>query len=111
MDNIAVERFILNNKKYLPENKIMYLKEKLQSAPEDRLSLLSAIEFLDGSVFFIFCVSLGGFGVDRFMFGDIGMGVLKLLTGGCCGILWLIDICTITNKTKEDNFNEIMSIL
>ena len=32
MDNIAVERFILNNKKYLPENKIMYLKEKLQSA-------------------------------------------------------------------------------
>ncbi len=38
---------------------------------------------------------LGGLGVDRFYLGYTGMGVLKLLTGGCFGILWILDIINI----------------
>lgn len=38
---------------------------------------------------------VGGLGVDRFYLGYTGMGVLKLLTGGCFGILWIIDIINI----------------
>lgn len=38
---------------------------------------------------------MGGLGVDRFYLGYTGMGVLKLLTGGCFGILWIIDIVNI----------------
>lgn len=34
---------------------------------------------------------LGGLGIDRFYLGYTGIGVLKLLTCGCCGILALID--------------------
>lgn len=34
---------------------------------------------------------LGCLGVDRFYLGYTGMGILKLLTAGCCGILALID--------------------
>lgn len=40
---------------------------------------------------------LGGLGVDRFYLGYTGMGVLKLLTGGCFGILWIIDIINIAS--------------
>ena len=37
-------------------------------------------------------VLVGGLGIDRFYLGYTGMGILKLLTGGCLGILWIIDI-------------------
>lgn len=43
----------------------------------------------------ILSILLGGLGVDRFYLGYTGMGVLKLLTGGCFGILWIIDIIKI----------------
>jgi len=42
-------------------------------------------------------IFVGGLGIDRFYLGYTGIGVLKLLTFGCCGILSLIDlvrICT-----------------
>jgi TM2 domain-containing membrane protein YozV len=35
---------------------------------------------------------LGILGIHRFYLGHIGMGVLYLLTGGLCGIGWIIDI-------------------
>lgn len=43
----------------------------------------------------ILSILLGGWGIDRFYLGYTGMGVLKLLTGGCFGVLWLIDIINI----------------
>ena len=35
---------------------------------------------------------LGGLGVHRFMAGKIGTGIIWLLTGGCLGIGWIVDI-------------------
>lgn len=43
----------------------------------------------------ILSVLVGGLGIDRFYLGYTGMGVLKLLTGGVFGILYIIDIVKI----------------
>ena len=43
----------------------------------------------------------GGLGLDRFYLGYIGMGVLKLLTAGCFGILYIIDIIHIATGTLK----------
>lgn len=43
----------------------------------------------------ILSILTGGLGVDRFYLGYTGMGVLKLLTAGCFGILYIIDIINI----------------
>lgn len=40
----------------------------------------------------ILSVLVGGLGVDRFYLGYTGIGLLKLFTGGCFGVLWIIDI-------------------
>lgn len=49
----------------------------------------------DKTLALILSVMLGGLGIDRFYLGYTGIGVLKLLTGGCFGVLWIIDIINI----------------
>ncbi len=39
------------------------------------------------------------------------MGILKLLTGGLCGILWIYDMVTIQDKVRNINFDELMRIM
>ncbi|MBN1521945.1 MAG: TM2 domain-containing protein [Candidatus Aureabacteria bacterium] len=53
-------------------------------------------------------IFVGGLGVDRFYLGYIGLGVVKLITGGGCGIWWLIDLILIaTGKMKDANGNDL----
>jgi TM2 domain-containing membrane protein YozV len=65
----------------------------------------------DRTTILVLSVLLGYAGVDRFMLGDTGMGILKLLTGGCCGILWLVDIFSITSKVDDFNRNKAHEIV
>lgn len=82
----------------LSDQQKMLFTSQYESVKKDRGTVL------------ILSVLLGTLGVDRFMIGDVGMGMLKLFTFGLCGILWLIDIFTIRGKVDDlnrKNANEI----
>lgn len=111
MEQQKIDMFIMSNQKYFPAEKIVYLKDKLRTMDEDKFSLLQTIEFKDPTTILLLSLFLGYFGVDRFMLGDTGMGILKLLTGGLCGILTIIDWFSMPKKAKETNFNNVMSLL
>lgn len=53
---------------------------------------------VDWLVCFLISIFLGGLGIDRFMMGKIGTGILKLITFGGLGIWWLIDVILIATK-------------
>lgn len=111
MDQQKVDMFIMTNKDFLPPEKILYVKEKLMSLPEEKLSLISTISFKNPTTILLISIFVGGLGIDRFMLGDTGMGVLKLLTGGLCGILTIIDWFSVSKKAKDLNFNTLMTLL
>ena len=87
MDQNKVDMYIMTNQKYFPAEKIMYIKEKLTDMDESKLTMLQTIDLKDPTTILLVSIFLGGLGIDRFMLGDTGMGILKLLTGGVCGIL------------------------
>ena len=56
----------------------------------------------DWTTLLILSLLLGWLGVDRFYAGHIGLGVLKLLTVGGCGIWALIDIIMVATGKFTD---------
>ena len=67
------------------------------AAPASGKKQLNWIVTLLLSIFF------GSLGVDRFMMGQVGLGILKLITAGGCGIWWLIDVILIATKHDFPN--------
>jgi len=53
---------------------------------------------LNWVVTLVLSIVFGGLGVDRFMMGHIGLGILKLITLGGLGVWWLIDWILIATK-------------
>ena len=106
-----INQYFLTNGKYFPEEKIPALRAKMSGFTESQESMLYGLSFHDPLVVELVSIFIGGLGIDRFMLGDIGMGALKLLTGGCCGVLWLYDAITIMKRAREVNFNKVMQFM
>lgn len=109
--NDKLEMWLLTNSKYFPNNSIPLLQEKLNQLPESKINMLYSVQLKDPTMILIISIFLGALGVDRFLIGDIGLGVGKLLTAGGCGIWWLIDIFISHQKAKEVNVQAIMQAL
>lgn len=111
VDRQKVDMFIMSNQKYFPAEKMMFLKEKLYAMDETKFSMVSCMNFKDPTTILLVSIFLGSWGIDRFMLKDTSMGILKLLTGGLCGILTIIDWFSVQQKAKNKNFNDLMLLL
>ena len=82
MDMQKVDMYIMTNQKYFPAEKIQLLRDRLLAADDNRMVMISSIEMKDPTTILLVSIFLGSLGIDRFMLGETGMGILKLLTGG-----------------------------
>lgn len=92
-------------------DKIVFIKQKMQEVDDEKFSLISALEYKDPMTILLVSIFVGSLGIDRFMLGDTGMGILKLLTMGLCGVLTIVDWFTVQKKAKDVNFQNLMMIL
>ena len=111
MEKSKIDLYLTTNAKYFEPSAIPIIRQKMENASDDMLVTLQATELKDPTTVLLISIFLGTLGVDRFMIGDIGMGVLKLLTCGLCGILTIIDWFTISKKTKQINLSKISMIM
>jgi len=111
MDKQKIDLYLTTNAKYFEPTAIPILRSKLEKADETTFLSVQSCELKDPTTLLLVSIFLGSLGIDRFMLGDTGMGILKLLTCGCCGILTIVDWFTISRKVKQKNFAAVSMLV
>lgn len=111
MEQQKVDMFLMTNGKFFPEEKIMFIRERLLAMDDTKAALMMSIQFKDPTIALVLSLLTGAYGVDRFYIGDTGVGIGKLLTCGGLGIWAIIDWFLIMGATREKNFDRLMTML
>lgn len=113
MEQSKIDLFIMSNKDCFDVSQLQLIKQKLEDLPDEKAMGLMGLKFRNPTMMLIISILFGELGVDRFLLGETGLGILKLLTCGGCGIWAIIDWFLVKDKTKKYNmqlFNEALMI-
>ena len=112
MDKDNVNYLMSYYSKVIPGDKIGYLRNRLERASNDSYENIQLVNTTSPILVLILSILLGWAGIDRFVLGDVGLGICKLLFGvWTFGIWWLIDIFLCYSKCKENNLENIIQHL
>ena len=103
MESSKVDMFMMMNSKFFESHHLGLIREKLESLDESKWGMVQTLQFKDPTTSIIVSLLGGQLGIDRFMIGDTGMGIGKLLTCGGLGIWAIIDWFLIMGATREKN--------
>ena len=109
MDADKVNLFIATKGSNFPAESIPMIKERLLNLSSENEMAVMAMEYTNPVLTIVLSVFFGELGVERFIIGDIGLGIGKLLTGGGCGVWWLIDLFLIMGATKKKNLEKFIT--
>jgi len=107
MDDYKVDMFIMSKGKYFRDYHLEVIRDSLRKMDDSRRVLLQSLNFHDPVLILIISILVGYLGIDRFMVGDVGLGILKLITLGGLGIWVVIDWFLIMGITRNRNFKKI----
>ena len=111
MEAQKVDMFIMTNAKYFESYQINGIRERLIALDDSKWAMISTVQLKDPTTSLIVSILAGTFGIDRFLIGDTGMGIGKLLTCGGLGIWTIIDWFLIMGATREKNMQKIQQLL
>lgn len=131
--------FILNKSTLFPSPLILYIREQMLKMEDEKWGKVSTVQFRNPTIAMLLSLGCGVYGIDRFYLGNRLLGCLKLLctiiliavivvidfmdTDNLFFVLFMlllisivilwyfIDIFLVTKKTKELNYNKLLTIL
>jgi hypothetical protein len=111
MDAAKVDLFIMTHAKSFETHQLSFLREKLLALEDSQWIILQSLNIKDPMLSLIVSIVGGHFGIDRFLIGDIGLGIGKLITCGGLGIWTVIDWFLIMDATRSKNFEKLQPYL
>ena len=111
MDSGKVDMFMLANAKFFESHHLFQIREQLLAMDDSKWGMIQTLQFKDPTTSIIVSILAGHFGIDRFIIGDTGLGIGKLLTCGGLGIWTIVDWFLIMGATREKNFMKLQQLL
>ena len=107
MDVQKVDMYLMANGKFFEGANIPMIRENLLKADDSKFIQLQTLNLKDPTTILIVSVLAGNLGIDRFLIGDTGLGIGKLLTCGGLGIWAIVDWFMIQGRTREINLQKL----
>jgi len=101
----------MTNAKYFEGYQITGIRDRLIAMDDSKWAMISSVQLKDPTISLIISILAGHFGIDRFILGDTGLGIAKLLTCGGLGIWTIIDWFLIMGVTREKNMRTNQQLL
>ncbi len=111
MEAQKVDMFIMANGKFFESHHVVQIREKLLTVDDSKWAMIQTLQFKDPTTSLIVSLLGGSLGIDRFLIGDTGLGVGKLLTCGGLGIWAIVDWFLIMGATREKNIAKLQQVL
>ena len=111
MDSNKVDMFLMANGKYFESYHLMNIRERLLEIDDSKWALVQTMQFEDPVISLVISIIVGHLGIDRFIIGDVGLGIAKLLTCGGLGIWTIVDWFLIMGATREKNIETLKKVL
>lgn len=105
------EHYVMVNADKFDSDKLYFIKEKLVKIPEKDQSLVQSIPLKNPIITLILSLFFGCLAFDRFYLGDIGLGIIKIISViFVIGSIWVIlDWFLTFHKTKKLNYDRVMT--
>ena len=110
MEQNKIDMFTATMSNKFPSEKLMLMRNQLEKVDDNKFMVIQSLEYKDPTTILIVSILIGSLGIDRFMLGQTGMGIGKLLTCGGGGIWTIIDWFTIKKATQELNFQKFSQV-
>lgn len=111
MNKESINQFLISNAKYFHRSDIPFLKQQLEQMSDDQAQFLYSIDLKDPTILLVVSLVAGGLGIDRFLLGQTGLGIAKLLTCGGLGIWALVDLFLIMDATRDENIRRVQEAI
>jgi len=111
MEAQKVDMFLMNNGKFFDAPQIPLIRDRLLAMDDSKFVTLETTSFKDPTLMLVISLLGGALGIDRFMLGETGLGIAKLLTCGGLGIWTIVDWFTVMGRTRLNNWQRIQTFL
>lgn len=103
MTSMEAEDYIKKNCDFFEKENLQSIKSALIKSGQSP-STINSIKLKSPKTGLILSILLGLIGIDRFYAKSYIAGIIKLLTGGCYGIWWIIDWFIIKKCIRNNNY-------
>jgi len=111
MDAQKVDMYLMTNSKFFESHQLPAIRQRLLDLDDSKWVMTQSLELKDPTIILVVSILAGTLGIDRFLIGDVGLGIGKLLTCGGVGIWAIVDLFLIMGATREkniENFNRTL---
>ncbi len=108
MEATRIDIFMATMADKVSPQQALLMRERLEKADDSSFGLIQSLPYKSPIFLLVISLFFGGLAVDRFLLGETGLAVLKLITCGGLGIWTLIDWFLIMGRTRDYNFELFM---